>query len=297
MKFRPMLAAKCSDVNIVKYPILASKKLDGVRCLVQDVLVSRTLKAIPNVHVQKKFAGMPEGIDGELIVGDPREPDAYRKTVSVVMSEDKPADDVKFYFFDRYSAFLPFEKRLYDAHAAMGRKRDHPGVEIVQHVRIKNAADLTQLEEMWLAEGYEGVMLRSPEGPYKEGRSSEREGYLLKLKRFEDAEAEIIGFVEEQENTNAAMQNALGHTERSTAKAGMVGKDRLGKFEVIGVGGTYDGQEFSVGGGFTAEMRKEFWADRKNLLFKKLKYKYFAGGSKERPRFPVFLGWRDERDI
>ena len=48
------------------------------------------------------FKGLPEGLDGELIVGDPIAPDAYRQTVSVVMSDDKPADGVRFYMFDWY---------------------------------------------------------------------------------------------------------------------------------------------------------------------------------------------------
>ncbi len=140
-------------------------------------------------------------------------------------------------------------------------------------------------------------MLRGPAGPYKQGRSSERQGWLLKLKQFEDAEAVVVGYEEEYENTNTATKNALGRTERSTAKAGMVGKRTLGKFEVMGIGGTYDKVEFSVGGGFTAAMRQHLWTDRELCLGKILKFKYFASGSKERPRFPVFLGWRDKRDI
>ncbi len=96
MKFRPMLADKVTDISALRFPVLASKKLDGVRCLVQDgVLVSRTLKPIPNKFVQAKFKGLPEGTDGELIVGDPRDPEAYRRTVSVVMSDDKRLDFYK----------------------------------------------------------------------------------------------------------------------------------------------------------------------------------------------------------
>ena len=306
MKFKPMLAGKCSDTTTLRYPVLASKKLDGVRCLVQDgVLMSRTLKPIPNKNVQSKFKGLPEGTDGELIVGDPRHPEAYRRTVSVVMSDDKPLDfygstsgaTVNFYVFDQFAeSSAPFVARITELYADIPPIAD---VVCIEQVEIKNADELAKLEEAWLAEGYEGVMLRDPAGPYKQGRSSENQGWLLKLKQFEDGEARVVGLVEECENTNTAMTNALGRTERSTAKAGMVGKGRLGKFEVIGVGGTYDGVEFSVGGGFTAAMREEFWLPSapQELIGKILKFKYFASGSKERPRFPVFLGWRDERDM
>lgn len=302
-KFKPMLADKVTDVSALRFPVLASKKLDGVRCLVQDGrLVSRTLKPIPNVNVQKKFAGLPEGTDGELIVGDPRDPEAYRRTVSVVMSDDKPTNFIKgyevyYYIFDTFSdAGDPFIHRA-AATSDTAIKYYRQDVAHVDQVEIKNADELQRLEEAWLAEGYEGVMLRDPLGPYKQGRSSERQGWLLKLKQFEDAEAVVIGYEEENENTNTATTNALGRTERSTAKAGMVGKGTLGKFTVVGVGGTYDKVEFGVGGGFDAAQRKNFWADRENLLGHILKFKYFASGSKERPRFPIFLGWRDERDM
>jgi DNA ligase-1 len=300
-----MLADKVTDVASLRFPVLASKKLDGVRCLVQDgILVSRTLKPIPNVNVQAKFKGLPEGTDGELIVGDPRDPEAYRRTVSVVMSDDKPLNffgsTVTFHVFDQFLAdALPFEIRLInicDQIALLGDKLTHD-VQMVGHATINNPEELARLEEAWLTEGYEGVMIRDPQGPYKQGRSSEKQGWLLKLKQFEDGEARVVNFVEECENTNTATKNALGRTERSTAKAGMVGKGRLGKFEVVGIGGTYDGVEFSVGGGFTAAMRQEFWQQMPMLKGRILKFKYFASGSKERPRFPVFLGWRDERDM
>jgi DNA ligase-1 len=302
MKFKPMLAGKCSDTTTLRYPVLASKKLDGVRCLVQDGrLVSRTLKPIPNKHVQNKFIGLPEGTDGELIIGDPRAADAYRKTVSVVMSDDKPTnfydgEETYFYIFDTFLPSAPFTERIAMT-ADTADKFYRQDVDYVKQVVVQNAEELAKLEEMWLAEGYEGVMLRDPKGPYKEGRSSENQGWLLKLKQFEDGEARIIDFVEECENTNTATTNALGRTERSTAKAGMVGKGRLGKFEVVGVGGTYDGVLFSVGGGFTVEMRQSFWNMQPLLRGNILKFKYFASGSKDKPRFPVFLGWRDGRDM
>ena len=91
--FRPMLAATVdpNDLDALRFPLLASPKLDGVRALVSDdgQLVSRNLKPIPNANVQKAF-GRPEfaGLDGELVCGDPTAPDAFRKTTSAAMSRD-----------------------------------------------------------------------------------------------------------------------------------------------------------------------------------------------------------------
>jgi len=35
-------------------------------------------------------------------------------------------------------------------------------------------------------------MLRHPQSPYKQGRSTPKEAYLLKVKRFSDGEAVIV---------------------------------------------------------------------------------------------------------
>ena len=42
-------------------------------------------------------------------------------------------------------------------------------------------------------------------------------------KRFEDFEAQVTGFIEQMTNTNVAEKDELGHSKRSSAKAGMVG--------------------------------------------------------------------------
>ena len=299
MTFRPMLAGKVSDVNALKYPVLASQKLDGVRATVQGgKLMSRSLKPIPNRYVQEMFAWLPEGIDGELILGDPTAKDAYRQTVSVVMSDDKPADDIRLHVFDRFGD-LPFSERLKAAISPINIEimqnsaRQWHAVP-VQHVLIKNAEELIALEAAWLAEGHEGVMVRDPAGPYKQGRSSEREGYLLKLKQFVDSDAEVLSAFELEHNENKAKTNALGRTERSTAKAGKVLSGLMGG---LNVRDCVTGVEFAIGTGFDANDRKVLWEQRDTLPGKLLKYKFFPSGSKDKPRHPVFLDWRSKEDM
>lgn len=302
--FKPMLAATCTDVSAVKFPVIASVKLDGVRATIQGGrLLSRTLKPIPNWHLQRRVEGLPDGLDGELISGDPTAKDCYRKTVSIVMSEDKMVHDVKFFVFDRKGP-QPFATRLQQARLMCEGYAGQYGTPIcfLPHITILTPGALEVFEEKTVAAGHEGVMLRSPDGPYKEGRSTEREGFLLKLKRFLDGEAEVIGVTELMHNGNVAKINELGRTERSSHKAGLVGKGILGALCVRGVGGTYDGVDFEIGTGFTARERKELWelygptglGALPNCL---AKYKYFALGPKDKPRFPVFLGWRDKRDV
>jgi DNA ligase 1 len=297
MTFRPMLASHCKDTSKLKFPVLASKKLDGVRATVQGgMLLSRSLKQIPNVHVQAMFKGLPEGLDGELIFGDPCSPTAYRDTVSIVMSDDKPAEGIKLHVFDLYHTQLPFAMRIQNARMP---SLTHKDVVHVEHVIVRNLEDLDTFEANALAEGNEGVMIRSLNGPYKQGRSSEREAYLLKLKRFEDCEAVVTGTYELMHNDNEAFTNELGRTARSTAKAGKVGLDSLGGFTVRGLGEPYDGVEFDVanGTGMTQAIRKQWWGERESFVGRIMKVKYFPTGGKDRPRHPLWLGWRDERDM
>lgn len=287
---KPMLAAPAPDRLV--FPALASPKLDGVRCLVlHGVAVGRSLKAIPNKHVQKLF-GRPEfeGLDGELIVGDPTAPNAFNVTSSGVMSVDGEPD-VKFYVFDDFHETGGFQRRLHTAHR---RIKKHQRCVAVPHVPVNDDAELAEFEQKMLGFGYEGVMLRHFSGPYKHGRSTAREGYLLKLKRFEDGEAAIAGFAELMHNGNEAKTNELGQKERSSHKAGKVGMNCLG---AITVQDLKTGIEFDIGTGFTQADREKLWAVRKDLVGAVVKYKSQPTGAKDKPRFPVFLGFRDAVDM
>jgi DNA ligase-1 len=171
-----------------------------------------------------------------------------------------------------------------------------PHVQKVLPVRINNAAELAAYEEQCLAAGYEGVMVRDPAGPYKCGRSTEREGYLLKIKRFEDAEAVVVSTYEGQTNQNEAGVDAFGRTKRSTAQAGMMGRGELGGFVVRAL---ESGVEFRLGynhvlGGID---RISLWHRRETLVGKLVKFKHQPSGAKEAPRFPKFIGFREEWDM
>lgn len=290
---KPMLAAK-TDGKALRYPVLASPKLDGVRALVLGGHVySRTLKLIPNRHVQR-LLGVPafNGWDGELCVGPPQAPDVYRKTTSGVMSEDGEPSFC-FYAFDRHDMALPFYRRIEALVAARGKKTTTKHVIVLPHPIIGNEEDLLMYEQDCLAQGYEGIMIRHPEGPYKNGRSTEREGWLMKLKRFDDSEAVVLHVVELMHNDNTAKVNALGKLERSSHKANKRCGDTMGALMVRDL---KTGVEFDIGTGFDAETRRRIWLDCKATIGKIVKYKFFQGGVKDKPRFPVFLGFRDQRD-
>lgn len=284
--FKPMLACE-ADIPLLKYPLIASPKLDGIRAVVRDGIVySRSNKPIPNLAVQAKF-GHLEHYDGELIWGDPCSTSVYRDTVSVVMSIDKPATEVRFYAFDHVQTpFDNYKRRASNLSA-------QPCVVVHESDNIYGEEGLLLYEAKCLEVGYEGLILRNPEAPYKNGRSTVREGYLLKMKRFSDAEFPVIGYEERMHNGNEATTNELGRTKRSTHAAGKSGLGDLGALVLQG-----DGFTFRCGTGFDDATRKALWDERDtNLVGRLAKVKYFAIGMKDAPRHPVFLGWRDKSDL
>jgi DNA ligase-1 len=297
MTFKPMLAfQKRPNLSKIKFPVLVSPKLDGFRALAWGgSLVSRNLKVIPNDYVQASFEALPKGLDGELVVGDPTSDptQVFRRTSSAVTREEGEIEDLRYYIFDNFTTPGEFQDRF---HVAKSFVQDHdwPGLYIVEHTLVHNIDQLLEFESECVGQGYEGAMIRSLDGPYKRGRSTETEGYLLKLKTFDDSEARVLGYYEQMHNENEAETNILGHTERSLKKEGMVPAGTLGGFEVEDVKTLV---KFKLGAGaFTNEVKQQVWKNRKSFIGKIAKYKY-QGITKEKPRFPVFVGWRDLIDL
>lgn len=285
--FKPMLSAKYESF---KGPYLASAKLDGIRCLYGGGgFMSRTFKTFPNRHLNALFKNHPEleKLDGELMVGAPNDPLVYKKTMEVVMSHDKPIDGIGFYVFDSFAdPSLFFKTRLETASKQVDMTK--LPVQMLEHILINTEEEMLELEQDTLNEGYEGLILRNPEGLYKFGRATVKENSLLKLKRFEDREAIVVGVIEEMANNNEATIDALGHTKRATCKGNKTPKGVMGA--LVCEDPLFQFQ-FEIGTGFTAAERKQLWDDRP--IGRTVKYKYFPHGTYDRPRHPVFLGFRN----
>jgi len=303
-KIKPLLATAVEDFDALRFPFLASPTLDGIRCLTiptndpsrKCAAVSRNLKPIPNCFVRQWLeANLPPGFDGELMVHNA----AFNEVSSGIMSRDGEPDFV-YHVFDYLSSYEPsglavgFSLRLANVRDRLSVYEEWAlRVKLVEHVIVRNQDDLDGYETACLSEGYEGVMLRDPAGPYKLGRSTEREHILLKVKRFDQSEALVIGTEELMHNGNEATFDAFGHTKRSSHKANKVGMNTLGSL----VCKTPDGIEFKIGTGFNEDLRKKLWISREGLPGLTVTYKHQPSGAKEAPRFPVFIGFRHENDI
>lgn len=287
--FKPMLAAPVTDIELLNYPVLVSPKLDGIRCVVIDgVAYSRSLKPIPNISAQQFFAnGKYDGFDGELIAGPHNAPDVFNRSTRFVMKRDA-VDDWTFYVFDYVSDGHTIERM-----GLVEALEWSPHVRPIIQTTIQDAEALREYERVSLSQGFEGVMIRSMGSKYKYGRSTIKEGLLLKLKRFSDDEATVIDVECLMQNKNIAGVNELGYIERSSAAYGLVPVDALGALIVRRA----DGVEFKIGSGFTESQRYTLWQNQDKIIGKMVTYKHFEVGAKDKPRFPIFKGFRDEKDM
>lgn len=295
-QIRPMKACNIpANLNSLPYPLLCSEKLDGIRCIVKDgVALSNTLKPIRNKYVQSVL-GNPafNGLDGELIVGDPTAKDCMRVTNSGVMSiEGEP--NFTYYVFDTWNR----PGIQYHTVLEMLNKKfsNYPIISPLTQYWVNNTAELESLETITLDNGYEGLMVRRPDGMYKFGRSTAREGFLYKLKRYSQTEARVVGYKPLYHNANDPETNALGYTQRSAAKEGKIELNLLGALTVQGF---YNEAlvTFDVGTGFTLQERKTLWELRDSLIGKLVTFKFFPYGGKDAPRHPIFISFRDEEDV
>lgn len=287
--FKPMLASPV-DLDKLTYPRLVSVKLDGIRCIVKDgVAMTRSLKPIRNKFIQSKISHL-EGLDGELVVGAPNARDVYRVSNSGIMSGDGEPD-FKFYVFDNFNHSGGF----FDRHNSLKDVKSD-WVEVLDHVMVHDRERLDDMEAEAVDTGYEGLMLRDVHGPYKFGRSTTREGYLLKLKQWDDSEMVLSHMVERMHNTNEAKTNELGRTQRSTAKEGLVPMGTMGTLVGVDI---HSGVTVEVGTGFSDELRAWFWERRHSIKeIPVVKYKCVKStGVYDKPRHAVYVGFRDVTDI
>lgn len=293
---QPLLAAKKPVFEKIKFPVLATPKIDGIRCLkINGQALSRSFKPIPNKHIRTWIElNCPDGFDGEILCGN-----GFNDVQSMVMShEGTPEFTYLVFDYVNESLLKPYSSRMEDL-VNVFHKELTPVfpryVSLLLPEVANNLEELYAIMEKHLAQGHEGTMIRDPGSPYKCGRSSLKEGYLIAIKSFVDDEAEVIGFQEQMHNANEQEEDAFGNSERSSKKENMIPMNTLGAFLVR----HKDGTEFKIGTGvgLTKELRQEIWNNKDKYLGKLVHYRYQPHGVKDRPRIPSWHGFRDQKDL
>ncbi len=270
---RPMLAQPYEKQNI--FPIAASRKLDGVRCMIYEekgkiMMISRQGKEIfflDNVRNDAKmiFSSLPNVVlDGELYSHSI----PFNVISGAVRSKNKPSakdDQIEFHLFDLYFPANPgvtYRQRadLLRQIAKFPLKR----TKIVDYEVIQNEAEMIEKHNQYVKEGYEGIILRKLDEPYYLGK---RVSAILKFKAFKDEEFQIIDVVEGK------------GTEEGAA---------------VFVVRTNDDQKFQVRPRGDFEWRKNIFQNRDKVIGKMLTVRYQPSSEPGvLPRFPVGIAIRD----
>lgn len=249
------------------YPCFVQPKLDGTRCIgiPGKGLFSRMRKSFPHMeHIVAELNQLPADVilDGELYTNEL----TFQQIVGLVKREtlrEGNAENqvkIKYHVYDMVSAGT-FEER-YAALTKLLRGHRLRHIVIVPTERCASEERMKAKHNEYVAEGFEGIMLRNPAGLYKHSRSTD----LLKYKEFIDEEFTVVGFTE---------------------------GDGQDKGCVVWICETEEKKRFQCRPRGTKEERKEMFQNGDAYVGKKLTVRFQEWSDAHIPRFPVGIAFRD----
>ena len=314
-KFKPMLAPNQEpNLEEIQYPILASYKLDGIRCIFyKGEILSRSLKQIQNKQLREKFEPIRKySEENNLILdGEIYSPDlTFQEITGFVMTQDfedarsikkhgevlKIPEDLKYYCFDQIQN-EDFDQKFIVRNLPCDTLGEicyeHKNlIEYVSQLTVNSKADVGEYFEEALENGYEGLILKSFNGKYKCGRGTLKEGLIYKVKPFRTFDAVVTGVVQATKvDPNAEKKtNELGRSVTSKKKDDRILIEKASAFNV-----NYEGKELKVVLSMTDEEKEEVWKNRDQYIGKWIEYKGMLVGSKDVPRHPVMIRFRKDK--
>jgi DNA ligase-1 len=298
--YEPMLAHNYKDrKSELRYPLFSQPKLDGIRCVVRKEdgkVIGRTrngkeIECIPHIlqSLNGYFLAHPNAIlDGELYNHDLR--DNFNKITSLVRKQ-KPIKSSKMtdkafakkeqeyaerlaeaeesiqyhvydapHIHDNCTEATSFEFRINELKNSLNQNKH---IIIVETTEVYEEANLDNIYNQYLEQGYEGQMVRKDE-KYENKRSTS----LLKRKEFIDAEYRVVDI-------------EIGNGNRSgTAKHLVCYCDKTKRTFNSNIKGSF-------------EYLKEIYDNRKEYIGQLATIKYFQLTPDGIPRFPYAISFRN----
>jgi ATP-dependent DNA ligase len=265
----PMLAHRFDEQgHKIEYPAFVQPKFDGHRCIsmYQDgkaTLWSRTRKPIlsmPHIVAEVERLAKKEKLKSLILDGElysHKYKDQFEKITSLIRP-DEPREGhelVEYHVYDMVNEESAQFERLPILECI--RVMDSKALIPVKTVTVNDEDELMLAFDAFLAEGYEGAMVRNTFGKYVNKRSYD----LQKVKEFKDEEFRIVG-VEE-------------------------GRGKLAGHGIF-VCSTNEGVEFKAKMKGTTESLKDYFENPKKYIGKLLTVKFQGWTQKNGvPRFPV----------
>lgn len=275
--FEPMLAKQYNDYkDDIAFPCFVSAKLDGLRMIAtKKGLTTRNgkpFKSCPHIHriLKPIFDKHPNWVlDGEIYSQDV----PFEKIVSLTRKKNPTPEDLKeservcqFWIFDGVvdNKKASFKNRFYDIQNEFFDKLTngtitdkHMSIRFVENYKVFSDKEIRKYHTQFVANGFEGAMIRNPESSYENKRSK----HLLKFKEFLDDEYIIIDVVEGVGNRRGMAGNLVFKLK--------------------------DGRSFGSGIKGGEELYKELLKNKHNYIGKKATVRYQNMTEDGMPRFPV----------
>ena len=268
LRYDPMLAKDYSDyADKLEFPVYNQPKLDGLRCVVtRQGVYSRQWKPFATLQhirdaLQPMFDKYPEllAFDGEMYSHKLK--DKFEEIVSIVKQPKASAADIEkckksiqYHVYDIVTkGNIDFKQRRADYNYLV-TEANSSYIVAVDTLCADNQEELDLAFQEYMAEGYEGQMIRTWNSLYQHKRTKD----LLKRKDFHENEYEIVGYKEGKGSREGCIILRLAMSD---------GKE----FDSVPVGGI--------------EYQKRLWTRRLDLLGMQATVKYQNLSSDGIPRF------------
>ena len=288
---KPMLAKPYQDVstNALNKEYFCSRKINGTRALIfqqnsERFAASRGSmfynEAVDHILNHPKlinfFDKHPDIIlDGEIY----KHGESLNNISGIVRKQEitEESNKLEFYLYDIVDTRMPFSERykiLKDIEIELELEFDpikewdknDLKIQFVPHIILSGWSSLKKYHDIYVNEGWEGIIARTLTDVYKPGK---RGGHMLKIKDYFDAEYKIIGLVDglREEDMCFLMETPNGNQ----FKAKPIGNRAL----------------------------KQWYQENINDIIGKMgtvKYFEMSGAGTDIPQQPIFLRIRQEND-
>lgn len=284
-EFDVMLAQKAeNDLSNVDFSRdnIVERKYDGFRIgaffresegseVILDV-IGRSGKPVVNKEFVDRQRAIAQELKGYIIDGEGYDHSLkFEEISSILRTEDKPlTPNFRFYVFDvlteeewRLKTSVPLKERIL-RRIILGNK--YPDVFVaIDNWLVSTPAQVLELYNQFIEEGYEGAMIKDLDALYEWKRSK----YMLKVKPEDFVDVTITGYYEGQGK--------------------YVGQ--LGGFVCV----DEEGNEVRAGGGYKDWQRVEFWENKDLMLGKIIEVKFTMKTGKDKFRHPNFRRVREDK--
>lgn len=316
LTFKRAQEAEDAVLDKIGYPIWVQPKIDGVRAWnPHGTLVGRSMDPFEGYGITEFFSqDIFKHFDGEMILGtNPACTDGLCRATTGAMGRFKGVTEMANLHWNVFDYLCPTTIRMTYSDRYLHLKDvvaelQHPRIHLVPFKVAFNRTELNAIIAEYFEAGYEGAIIRNPRAKFKEGRATQKNQELWRVKPWSDAEILVTGITEGEDNYNEKTTNSLGRSERSSAKAGKVLNGTLGSIQGTMLADFYcpwtkkklfsKDQAVTVGPGeMNHKDRKYYFENQSEIVDHYVKFKHMTHGIKDQPRFPTYLSHRLKQDI